>query len=286
MSYKKEQVQKSRVRKFVIPREKLVIDAMPAKLPYVDYFLRRKKIVLLDDDIVFGKVLCYQLKHAGLSLRFFSIADEMFQFLDTNPSVDLFILDYNLGSKAPSGLDICRKIKAVFGKPVIMLTGDRRIETLVSCLSAGADQYIVKPCDIRELVARIDVSLRHYQPQNTDTKSALSFPLDSSIRVSVTEQRLIRDDGEVLELSRIEMGVLELLIAAEGGLIHRERAFKALFGFPMDPANRCIDLNISRIRSKLRRLRSTCDIKSVRGKGYRLTKANFTDDNYLAPRAD
>lgn len=255
---------------------------MQAKVPHLDDFLRRRKIVLLDDDIVFGKVLCYQLKHAGLSVHFFGTADDMFRFLESKSSIDLFILDYNLGSKAPSGLDICRKVKAIFSKPVIMLTGDKRIETLVSCLSAGADQYIVKPCDIRELVARIDVSLRQYQTQATDNRSVLAIPLDSNIRVSVTEQSLIRDDGETVELSHIEMGVLELLITAEGGFIHRERAFKALFGFPMDPANRCIDLNISRIRSKLRRLGATCDIKSVRGKGYRLSDSNFTKSGRLA----
>lgn len=232
----------------------------------------KKTVIIVDDDLLYGKILEHQLKSRSYAVRLCNSAKELFSSLSAEQIPDVFILDYNLGSNSPDGLEICRKLKAYCDRPVIMLTGNNSVETLVSCLSAGAEQYIVKPCDIRELVARIDVTLRNYQLQKKFESTSLELGLEEDISLSWERSGLVHRDGRVVKLSQYEMGLVELILKEPNRYIDRNKAFYALYGFEMEPTNRSIDLLVSKVRKKLQMMGSVHTIKSLRGHGYVLSK--------------
>lgn len=180
----------------------------------------------------------------------------------------MFILDYFLGEKGISGLDVCRKIKARYRAPVVMLTANAQMETIVNCLNAGADQYLVKPYRIEELIARIEAVLRLYPDRTaiTRTREALSFP----VNIDWAERKLIGRDGSVIRLTEKELSLLELFIAAGDSLLDREKSFAAIYDKEMDPFNRSIDILVSRLRKKLMVVERNSDIMTIRGRGYHL----------------
>lgn len=232
----------------------------------------KSKVLILEDDLLYSKVLEYQLRSAGLSATVCNSAEELFKNISSENLPDVFILDFHLGKGAPTGLEICRKVKAYCDRPVIMLTGDNNVETLVSCLSAGAEQYIVKPCDIRELVARVEVTLRNYHLQKKNESTPLELGLDENIKLSWEREGLVHSSGRSVKLSQFEMGMVELILKEPNKYIDRNKAFFALYGYQMDPTNRSVDLLVSRIRKKMQFLGSTCTIKSLRGHGYVLSR--------------
>jgi DNA-binding response OmpR family regulator len=231
----------------------------------------KPKVLILEDDLLYSKVLDYQLRSTGLCTIVCNSSEELFKNILSENLPDVFILDFNLGKGAPTGLEVCRKVKAYCGRPVVMLTGDNNVETLVSCLSAGAEQYIVKPCDIRELVARVEVTLRNYQLQQKSESAPLELRLDENIKLSWTKEGLVHNDGRSVKLSQFEMGLVELILKEPNRYIERDKAFFALYGYQMEPTNRSVDLLVSRIRKKMESLGSTCTIKSLRGHGYVLS---------------
>jgi DNA-binding response OmpR family regulator len=243
---------------------------MPVKSPKPSELGQRSNVILVDDDEFFCKLLSYKLSSQGFRVRYFTSATSMLNYLKDQTPPDIFILDYSLGSDQPSGLELCRKVKSYFQRPVVMLTGNDKVDTLVSCLNAGADQYIVKPCDIRELVARIDASLRSQKAtlSRTDEVSEPQLVIDSDIKLNWESECLVHADGRQVPLTQKEIALLELFLKEESRSIDRNRAFLAMYGYEMEPMNRSIDLLVSRLRKKLQSLDELYQIKTLRGHGY------------------
>lgn len=243
----------------------------------------RREIIIVDDDQFFCKLLQYQLKSQGFNVSYFTSATLMFERLKVQAPPDLFILDYSLGSSEPNGLDLCRKVKSYFQRPVVMLTGNDRVETLVSCLSAGADQYIIKPCDIRELVARIESSLRSQQFTIEDraVEAITRLVVDENIQLDWEEESLVHNDGRQVPVTQKEIALLELFLKEGSRSIERSKAFIAIYGYEMDPMNRSIDLLVSRLRKKLQELDNTYRIKTLRGHGYAMFRKK-TESNQVS----
>lgn len=233
---------------------------------------KKGNIVIVEDDRIYGRVLNYQLQSQGYVSDLCSTSQRLFELIKSKDIPDLFILDFDLGEDEPSGLDLCRKIISYFQRPVIMLTGNDNVETLVSCLNSGADQYIVKPCDIRELVARIEVTLRKTRLFNQPPKTPLFLNVDENITLSWEDERLIHSAGDEVQLTQKELALLELFLKEHNRFIDRRKAFQALYGYEMDPLNRSVDVLASRLRKKLRRLDDSYRIKTLRGHGYVLFK--------------
>jgi DNA-binding response OmpR family regulator len=230
-------------------------------------------ITLVEDDELYAKILSYQLTSRGFKVRLCSSGKSLIFLLKNEEPSDIYILDYFLGEGEPSGLDLCRKIKSYIRSPVIMLTGNNRLDTLVSCLDSGADQYIVKPCDIKELVARIDVTLRNSAAYRQSVTSPLNLRVDENISVSWENNRLTHSDGRQIQLTQKEMNLLELFLKEDNRFLDRHKAFQSLYGFEMDPLNRSIDVLVSKLRSRLRSLDDNYRIRTLRGQGYVMYRA-------------
>lgn len=230
----------------------------------------RRQIVLVDDEAISARVLHYQLERRGCACRIIASGSALLEYLAAGERPDLFLLDYFLGLDEPSGLALCRRIRAVGSTPVIMLTANGDTDALVACLKAGADEYVVKPCDIRELEARITAVLR---------RSAGSTGQDPVDRPSLRDdfslnwqQRCICIDGLRQRLTEKELALLELFLSSPGHQVERAGAFQAIYGFELPPANRSIDVLVSKLRRKLAAVGAGYAIASTRGQGYRLTR--------------
>ncbi|ALO47038.1 response regulator transcription factor [Pseudohongiella spirulinae] len=245
---------------------------MPALPPSPADCNRKNSVVILEDDKIYGKVLEFQLRASGFESKLCGSTNALFNHIKTHGNPDIFILDYFLGDEEPTGLEICRRVVTYFNRPAIMLTGNDNVETLVSCLTAGADQYIVKPCDVRELVARIEVTLRRQDTRSSYRENSLTLPLDENISISWENESLQHSDGRISHLTQKELGLLELFLREQNRYIDRRKAFMSLYGYEMDPLNRSIDVLVSRIRKKLRELDDDYRIKTLRGHGYVLYK--------------
>lgn len=233
----------------------------------------KKSIVIVEDDKLYGRVLDYQLNSLGYRCTLINSGHRLLEALPGLELPDLFIFDYFLGVDEPTGLALCRHVQSFCNVPIIVLTGNNKLETLVSCLKAGADQYIVKPCDIRELDARIIASLRK-APATENTKSReLKLQLDNDIALHWSDQALRHSNGSSVKLTDKEIGLLELFLSSTDRYIEREDAFQVLYGYEMQPSNRSIDVLASKLRKKLATLDPSYIIRTLRGRGYALVQS-------------
>ena len=231
-------------------------------------------LMIVDDDPVFTRILSHQLRSRGYQCRITHDSQSLRRELDEGIRPDVYILDYHLG-EAHSGLELCRQIHVYLDKPVVMLSGDDNTATKVSCLNGGADQYIVKPCSLDELVARIEVVLRNSQrlqraQDGTEHSRRASIALDENYALDWDSQSITGPAGFEVSLTEKEAALLELFFCRDSRALNRYEAFQSLYGFNMDPNNRSIDILISRLRRKLASVNSAFTIRTRRGEGYEL----------------
>lgn len=230
----------------------------------------KPRILILDDDLLFTRILEYQLRQNGFTAIVCNSTKDLYAFFTTGSVPDAFILDWHLGDSEPKGLEICRKIKIYCSSPVIMLTANNDIDALIGCFNAGVEHYVVKPCDIRELTARLKAALKRNSEIEHKEKGTLEIPIDENLRLSVIQEALISSDGNIVNLTPHETGLVEILLSQPDMYIDREVAFFVLYGYEMDPTNRRIDLIASRLRKKLAFFADGYTIKSIRARGYKL----------------
>ena len=177
---------------------------------------------------------------------------------------DLLILDFMLPGM--SGLDVLKELRQRSDIPVIMLTARGEDIDRILGLEFGADDYLAKPFNPRELVARIKAILRRVQPSHgSDSKHVLG-PLELDART-----RTVTANGEPIRLTGTEFEILSCMIARPGAVVTRELLSEQALGRRLLPYDRSIDTHISNLRGKLERAGvSDPAIISQRGVGYRL----------------
>jgi DNA-binding response OmpR family regulator len=183
--------------------------------------------------------------------------------VDNLAGVDVVLLD--LGLPDADGVDVCRAIRQASDVPVIVVTARGDVEDRIVGLHSGADDYVVKPYDVGELVARIHAVQRrrgHSEGEPADrvvrTEDGVAIDLG---RHTVTV------DGAEVTLTRKEFQVLALLAAARGTVCTRTRIVAEVWGRSWPGANRTLDVHVATLRTKLGRPEL---VQTVRGVGYRL----------------
>jgi DNA-binding response OmpR family regulator len=178
--------------------------------------------------------------------------------------VDVVLLD--LGLPDVDGLDVCRRIRDAADVPVIVVSARGEVEDRILGLHSGADDYLVKPYDAGELVARIHTVLRRRRPERPEAEVVA---LDAALVVDLARCE-VTDAGTPLALSRKEFAVLALLARADGAVCTRERIVTAVWGRTWPGANRTLDVHVATLRTKLGRPDL---VTTVRGVGYRLARS-------------
>jgi len=227
-------------------------------------------ILIVDDDRDIRSLLAEQLEDAGYRVSTAADGAEMRSRLG-RAAADLIILDLNLPRE--DGLTLCRQLRAKSNTPVIMLTARGEPIDRIVGLEMGADDYLPKPFEPRELLARIRSVLRRAQalPENLEPLSARRT-LFNGWTFDLEQRHLVDPDGRVVMLSGAEFRLLRVLIQHANRVLSREQLLALGAVRQTESLDRAVDLQISRLRQKLRDdPRAPALIKTVRSEGYVLS---------------
>ncbi len=219
------------------------------------------RALLIDDDLKLAKLLSEYLSRFGIELTAAQSSADGLKLLRGSHEPDILILDVMLPDQ--DGFSLCREIRTESDIPIIMLTARGETTDRIVGLELGADDYLSKPFDPRELVARIQ-SITRRSSGRREGKS-LRFA-DLEIRTSEREAYLA---GKTLELTSMEYELLHFLASHAGKKIDRDEIMNHLRGIDSDVYSRSIDILVSRLRSKLGEdSRAPRFIKTAWGAGY------------------
>ena len=181
---------------------------------------------------------------------------------------DLLVLDWMLPDG--SGLDICKTVTASYNIPILMLTAKSDITDKILGLEFGADDYITKPFDLREVIARIRTILRRFAQAGQAVQGHAG---EDSLRIKHIEinrgERLVRRDGETVDLTPKEYDLLLKLCTNRGRIFTREELLELVWGYDYIGETRTVDNHIQRLRKKLEAGEL---ITTVFGIGYKFEK--------------
>ena len=227
----------------------------------------RPHVVIVDDDReIRGLLAQYLEKH---DFRTTTVADgrEMRRILERS-HVDLLVLDLMLPGE--DGLSLCRELRSRSQMPIIMLTGRGEDVDRIVGLELGADDYVAKPFNPRELLGRIKAVLRRsaHAPRDPSPESVRGFSF-GGWRLDTVTRTLTNEEGGDVALSGAEYRLLAVLLGAGNRVLTRAQLTELLRGRDADPFDRSIDVRVSRLRQLLGDdARAPQIIKTVYGEGY------------------
>ncbi|THB65370.1 MAG: DNA-binding response regulator [Desulfovibrio sp.] len=224
------------------------------------------RILIVDDDLELGEMLVRYLEAEGFSAR---ICETVSQGEEAalGGGYDLLILDLNF--PRGNGLEALASIRSTSQLPVIILTGRcEQVDRIVG-LEMGADDYVLKPFDPRELLARVRSVLRRVTTAEASPKRKPEIAVLGDVEVDRAGRRVTRA-GEAIRLTQTEYALLDLLVSAKGDVVEREELSLEALGRETTPFDRSLDVHMSNLRKKLGFLDGHQEplIGSVRGVGY------------------
>jgi len=222
----------------------------------------KTKILLVDDDPNIRQLVNLYLEKEGFEVMMAARGDDAVKMFKTSPP-NLILLDLMLPGM--DGWQVCREVRKVSNIPIIMLTAKDETFDKVLGLELGADDYMVKPFDTKELVARIKAVLRRFQPNETPSKE-LVFP---GLTVNIS-QYTVNYMGRELEMPPKELELLHFLASHPGMVFTREQLLEQVWGYDYFGDSRTVDVHVKRLREKLPEGEQMgWQIKTVWGVGYK-----------------
>jgi DNA-binding response OmpR family regulator len=229
-------------------------------------------IILIEDDPRIADFLQRGLRAEGLQVHRAATGPEGLALVmeaarqnKTEIAPTVVVLDLMLPGM--NGMEICQTLRAQgITFPLLMLTALNTLEERVAGLRMGADDYMCKPFEFEELLARLEALARRGQGLKISRPTQLQVADVMLDRESMRASRA----GEALNLTARELALLELLMSAPGRLFSRERILSSVWGLNEDPLTNVVDVYIRRLRSKIDEGRPVPLIQTMRGLGYRL----------------
>ncbi len=222
------------------------------------------RVMIVEDEEALTTLLRYNLEAEGYEVQVVPRGDEAdLRLRESAP--DLLLLDWML--PGVSGIELCRRLRAreeTKALPIIMLTARGEETERVRGLATGADDYVVKPFSVPELMARVRAILRRARPETVATllKSG-DIELDR-------ETHRVRRSGRGMHLGPTEYRLLEFLMRAPGRVYSREQLLDGVWGRAVYVDERTVDVHVGRLRKAINRGRARDPIRTVRGAGYAL----------------
>ena len=220
------------------------------------------RILIVEDEEALRLLLRYNLEAEGYEVEELPRADEAeLRLRERQP--DLVILDWMLPGL--SGIELCRRLRAnetTRTLPIILLTARGEEDERVRGLATGADDYVVKPFSVPELLARVKSVLRRARPERV-----ASLLEAGDIAVDRAAHR-VRRGGREVALAPTEFRILEFLMERPGRVISRSQLLDSVWGEDAEVDDRTVDVHIGRLRRTLNRGRLKDPIRTVRGSGY------------------
>ena len=215
-------------------------------------------ILVVDDDPALRQALTRILSFEGYEVEIAPTGHDALELVGT---ADLMVLD--LGLPDLDGLDVARRVRAAgHALPILVLTARGEVGDRVAGLDAGADDYLPKPFDLAELLARVRALLRRTQPHNGATVYTLGDMVVDTARRKVTRGE---DD---IELTKTEFAVLQVLLAADGAVVARSDLMIEVWGFASPTLDSNLDTYVSYVRRKTEASGHSRLVHTVRGVGF------------------
>ena len=224
----------------------------------------KQRILMVEDEPGLVLTLCDRLMSEGYEVDSREDGESGLEQALTQ-TYDLIMLDVMLPKK--SGFDVCRKLRqSGVQTPVLMLTARNQVVDKVVGLQIGADDYLTKPFDMMELLARIEALLRRSVVKPSEAVMAYQF---GSVKVDFRKAEVLRD-GAGVTLSAREYQLLKYLIEHRGETISRERLLSDVWGYDATPETRTVDVHMAWLRQKLEENpRYPQYLLTLRGLGYK-----------------
>ena len=218
----------------------------------------KTKILIVDDDVHIAELISLYLNKEGYETKEVYSGDKAIKtFLSFAPN--LVLLDIMLPEL--NGYDVCKEIRKISNIPIVMLTAKGETFDKVLGLELGADDYIVKPFEPKELVARVKAVLRRYEPKEDNSKKIVvpNLTIDLGIIGLLSKQ---------MELPPKELELLHFLASNPNQVFTREQLLDRIWGYDYVGDTRTVDVHIKRIREKFDK-KESWSIKTVWGVGYK-----------------
>jgi DNA-binding response OmpR family regulator len=231
------------------------------------------RLLLVEDEAKVASFIAKGLEGAGYVTDVASTGRAALAHLQTSGPVDLVLLD--VGLPDIDGFEVLAEMRKSDQKtPIIMLTARGDVPSRVRGLDLGADDYLPKPFDFDELVARIRAQLRHHHQPQASVLQAGDLSLDLKTRKARRGER-------TTDLTSREFALLEFLMRHEGQVLSRSQILGGVWGYDFDPQSNVVDVYVGYLRGKLDRPEEDTIIETVRGGGYRLqvVEGSAADDN-------
>jgi DNA-binding response OmpR family regulator len=217
-------------------------------------------ILIVDDDENIRELLDLYLKNAGFDTILCTDAGSALSRLEAG-GADIALLDVMLPDI--KGFELCKSIKERFDLPVIMITARDMLHDKIQGFNSGADDYIVKPFEPAEVIARVNARLR--KPR----KSAAPALSTGSITVDIDKYE-VRKNGEAVDLKPKEIQLFHYLLLNKNLVLSRETLLQNVWNYDFAGDTRTVDVHINTLRQKLLEGETGWDIKTVWGVGYKL----------------
>ena len=221
---------------------------------------KAKRILIVDDEEDLCEILQYNLGNAGYHTEVAHSAEEALK----RPlgKFDLILLDVMMGPM--SGFKLADKLRKEMNMstPIIFLTAKDTENDILTGFSLGADDYIAKPFSVNELTARVKAVLKRTKSEKPKAPTTIKF---GEIEIDTLRKRLIIND-EKIELTKKEFEILRLLIENQGTVFSREEILSTVWGDDVIVTDRTVDVNITRLRTKLGKY--SHNLKNKTGYGY------------------
>lgn len=224
-----------------------------------------KQLLLVEDEKILAKNIAFFLEREGYEVDIEYDGEAALASYKAKP-YDLVLLDWTLPKK--DGLEVCKQIRKESNVPIIMITAKGEILDRIIGLELGADDYLVKPFDQRELLARIHAILRRNGDYSKESNTGQWLIYDD-LKLD-REKLLIVYGNDTIELTVNEYKLLEILMKKPQNVYSREYLYEEVWGGLLGYNDRTVDVTISRLRKKLMFLTGKNYFQAVRGMGYRL----------------
>jgi len=230
----------------------------PDMVYYLQEGFMKEHILIVEDDEAIVKVLRRGLAYEGYQVDVaFDGENGLATARDRHP--DLIVLDLMLPGM--DGIEVCQRLRAGGNIPILMLTAKDTIQDRVLGLDAGADDYMVQPFELDELLARVRALLRRTQPDRAPVLSFADLTLDTSTRQASRK-------GRVISLTAKEYDLLELFMRHPRQVLTREMIFDRVWGYDFGGESNVLDVYIRYLRQKLETEGEPRLIHTARGVGY------------------
>jgi DNA-binding response OmpR family regulator len=225
--------------------------------------LRGMNVLLAEDDLQLGELVSYMLKKkGGYNVEWVMEGNDAYDYA-SEAHYDVLILDWMMPNG--DGIDVCKRLrKEGYAGAILMLTAKDAVQDRIQGLDAGADDYVIKPFEIDELLARLRaLSRRNYAPILEEEVEIASMILK---RASQT----VQFDEEFIQLSPREFQLLDFLVKNKGQVLSRDIILDRVWGYESDVSIKTIDATVKLLRKKLEKFNKQDLIQSIRGVGYKI----------------